>query len=197
MAPAVLAVSHLPDQGRGVYHEPMDAAVSQKPVEAGQPNLNLVLRPHRSLSPLGFWLVMGGIGGVSFAAGLAFWLAGAWPVFGFFGLDVLLVYWAFKASYSSGKTYETVCLTDNALTVCRVGRRGERNIWSFQPYWLRVDIDDPPNHESALTLSSHGKTLVIGAFLPPWERLEVARILRGALSHTRRLSAPNHRDSTP
>ena len=35
-------------------------------------------------------------------------LTGAWPVMGFFGLDVLLVYVAFKLNYRSGRLYETV-----------------------------------------------------------------------------------------
>lgn len=156
-------------------------AAPQQPDGGSSRRLSLVLRPHRSLSPLGFWLVMAAIGGIGFVAGMAFWLAGAWPVFGFFGLDVLLVYWAFRVSYSSGRMYETVELTDSELTVWRVNPRGQRQTWSFQPYWLRVDMDDPPDHQSALTLKSHGRSLVIGSFLPPWERLEVARILRAAL----------------
>ena len=39
------------------------------------------------------------IGAVSFVAGVVFLLMGAWPVFGFFGLDVLLLYWAFRLNY--------------------------------------------------------------------------------------------------
>jgi uncharacterized membrane protein len=37
---------------------------------------------------------MGCIAAVSFAAGIGFLLIGAWPVFGFFGLDVVLIWWA-------------------------------------------------------------------------------------------------------
>ena len=57
------------------------------------------LTPHRSLSRAGFVLVMAVLGAISFAAGMVFLLIGAWPVFGFFGLDVLLVYCAFRANY--------------------------------------------------------------------------------------------------
>ena len=151
----------------------------------GTEDFDAVLHPHRSLSPLGFWLVMGAVAGVSFTAGVMFLTAGAWPVFGFYGLDVALIYWAFRASYRSGRLYERVHLTPDRLIVERVSPSGRLRRWAFQPYWLKVEMDDPPAHDSHLTLRSHGRTLVIGAFLTPEERLEVASALRAALARTR------------
>ena len=144
-----------------------------------------VLHPHRSLSPLGFIILMAALGTVSFAMGIAFMMAGAWPVFGFFGLDVLLVYLAFRANYRSGMVYETLRLTSDDFTVRRVLPNGSSKSWRFQPYWLRVDMDDPPTPQSELTLRSHGEALVIGAFLTPVERLEVAQALSAALARNR------------
>lgn len=144
-----------------------------------------VLMPHRSLSPAGFWLLMALISGVSFVSGMYFMLKGAWPVTGYFGLDVLLIYLAFKASYRSARLYETVKLTEEALVIERVIPSGRRARWSFQPYWLRVEMDDPPEHGSQLTLTSHGRSLVIGSFLSPEERREVAEALRKALCRCR------------
>jgi len=149
-----------------------------------------VLYPHRSLSPLGFWLIMGAIGLVSFTAGIAFLLAGAWPIFGFFGLDVLLMYWAFKASYRSGRLHETIRLSREALVVERVQPSGRRQSWRFQPHWLRVELDEPPAHGSQLTLRSHGKALTVGSFLTPEERAEVAVALRRALIELRNPGRP-------
>ena len=143
------------------------------------------LEPHRSLSPRGFVVLMSAIAAVAFGAGLVFALVGAWPVFGFLGLDVLLIYVAFKASYRSGRMHETLRLTENALTVERVGPGRRRQSWRFQPYWLRVEMDDPPEHESQLTLASHGRRLVVGAFLAPKERLELAQALSDALARLR------------
>src|SRR4029077_19840909 len=70
-----------------------------------------VLTPHRSLGPTGFLIFMAVLGGMSFVSGMVFLIAGAWPVFGFFGLDVLLVYWAFRANYRSARAYEVVTVT--------------------------------------------------------------------------------------
>lgn len=140
-----------------------------------------VLTPHRSLSKRGFTVLMVCIAGVSFGVGLGFFLMGAWPIVGFFGLDVLLIYGAFKLNFRSARLYETVTLTSDKLTVERVSPRGDAQRWQFQPAWLKVFMDDPPEHDSQLTLRSHGRDLRIGTFLTPEERLELAQALRGAL----------------
>jgi uncharacterized membrane protein len=140
-----------------------------------------VLEPHRSLSRSGFLTLMTAIVVISFAAGFAFALMGAWPVIGFFGLDAALVLFAFKVNYRDARMYETVRLTEEALTVVRVNASGRIQRWSFQPYWLKVDIDDDPGQAGKLRLTSHGKSLVIGAFLAPHERADFARALETAL----------------
>ena len=144
-----------------------------------------VLSPHRSLSPRGFLALMLAIGGVSFAAGMVFFLVGAWPVVGFLGVDVLLIFLAFKLSYRRARGYESLHLTREGLTVRSVDPRGRERCWRFQPAWLQVEMDDPPRHESRLELRSHGRTLAIGGFLTPGERLDLARALREALERAR------------
>jgi uncharacterized membrane protein len=140
-----------------------------------------VLYPHRSLQPLGFSVLMTLACVVSFALGLGFASMGAWPVTGFFGLDLLLLYVALKLNYRQGRLSEFVQLTPEALVVRRVQPSGKSETWSFPPDWVRVRIDDPPRRESQLTLSSHGRTVAIGAFLTPEERLEFARVLQQQL----------------
>jgi uncharacterized membrane protein len=147
-----------------------------------RPVLDLELRPHRSLSPAGFWILMAVLAAFSFIGGIVFWLAGAWPVIGFLGVDVLLVYIAFKASYAGGRAYERVRLSPDTLTVERVDPWGRRKDFAMQPFWLRVDLD-PENNR--LSLTSHGDSLTIAAFLPPEERVEVAAAIRAALGRLR------------
>jgi uncharacterized membrane protein len=156
--------------------------------DAAKPKIffDAVLHPHRSLSRRGFVIFMAVFSAISLTVGGFFWWQGAWPIFGFFGLDILLVYWAFRRNYGSAKMYETVRLTDRELVVHRVGLKGDDQSWTFQPYWLRVSMDDPPEHESQVTLSSHGETLTIGAFLSPEERLDFAKALNEALGRCRK-----------
>ncbi len=161
--------------------------ISPQTQPAQQVYFDAVLRPNRSLSPRGFFWLMAAFGAACFITGVGFITAGAWPVFGFLGLDVVILYIAFRASYRTGNLAEEIRLTDSELRVRRILPSGRAREWKFQPYWLQVNIDTPPEHESQLILRSHGKALTIGAFLTPDERLEVADALRDALNLQRRV----------
>ena len=104
-----------------------------------------VLLPHRSLEPRGFHILMLLLGFVSLAVGIGFVAIGAWPVCGFFGLDVALIYLAFRLSYRSARQREILRLADDAFTVERVDIYGERRVWQFQPFWLRVILLERPD----------------------------------------------------
>lgn len=147
------------------------------------------LRPHRSLSRRGFLLVMLAIGGCGFLIGTAFFLAGAWPVAGFCGLEILLVYIAFRLNFREGRRTEEVRLTRDGLDIARVSPRGDRQVQRLEPVWLSVEMDDPPRHDSRLLLRHHARRHEIGSFLQPYEKLEVADALRAALARYREAPA--------
>ncbi|MCC7282813.1 MAG: DUF2244 domain-containing protein [Acetobacteraceae bacterium] len=149
------------------------------------PLFDAILRPHRSLTPVGLWVIVGIFAAASFAMGTLFLIKGAWPVFGFYGLDVALVYWALKASSRQAGMFERVELTRERLTVRRVSRTGKEARWEFQPYWLKVELEGPTSGRNRLTLRSHGRRLEIGVFLAPEEKITLALALRGALAKAR------------
>ena len=166
--------------------EPLPLLPDQNPDKGEKAYLfDATLQPNTSLQPKGFLLLMAAIVSVSFVAGMIFMLMGAWPVMGFLGLDVALVYLAFRTNYRWARMYETVRLASDSLLVERVSASGKVRRWRFQPYWLRVNIDNPVSHDSQLVLSSHGKRLRIGSFLSPDERLQVAHALKDALAKLR------------
>ena len=146
-----------------------------------------VLTPHRSLNRVGFWILIGAYGAVSFIAGIAFLLMGAWPVFGFFGLDVLLLYWAFRLNYRHARAYEEVKVTPSALTLRQVSHRGRAREWVLNPLWVRLD---KVVHEEfgieRLSLVSRGKELAIASFLGPEEKASFAKALGHALAEAKR-----------
>ncbi len=146
-----------------------------------QTPFRVILMPHRSLSPPGFLILMIAIGAVSFCVGLAFLLMGAWPVMGFFGLDVALIYWAFRQNYRTGKEYEAIEVTPEAVTITRVSPDGKAARSDFNTYWVRVALDEGTDGRTALRLVSHGKSLIFGAFLTDDERREFADVLSGEL----------------
>src|SRR2546430_14238648 len=83
-----------------------------------------MLTPHRSLNPTGFLILMGFLSIVSFAAGVAFLVIGAWPVFGFFGLDVLAVFVAFRVNFARAAAREEISVTPTMLHVRRISHQG-------------------------------------------------------------------------
>jgi uncharacterized membrane protein len=147
--------------------------------------LDAVLRPHRSLPPRGFLILMAVLGGVSFTAGMVFVLRGAWPVMGFLGLDVALVYLAFRLNYRSARRSEHVRLAGDALTIERVGVRGDRRLWTFQPYWARIVFEEKDEDENRLLVTSHGRSLALATFLGAGERRSFAGTLKDAKNRWR------------
>ena len=152
----------------------------------GRVFFDAVLYPHRSLSRRGFLAVMALAAAGLFAVGLLFVLLGAWPVIGFCGLELLLLYIAFRVSFRDARAAERIRLSDAGLEVSRLKPDGApAGTWRFPPNWLRVSIDEPPRPDSPLVLTSHGKSLVIGRFLSADERRDLARALRAALDRWR------------
>jgi len=143
-----------------------------------------VLAPNRSLDHRGFFILMAIISGISFISGVVFISVGAWPIVGFFGLDVLLIYWAFKVNYRSGGLREIIELDDETLKITRISPAGQAKTWQFNRYWVRVQHSFDPEEEydnQPLILTSHGRMLEIAGFLSPDEKIEFSEFLRKAL----------------
>jgi|SRR6185295_1006846 len=145
------------------------------------------LSPHRSLSTAGFATLMLALAGVSFLVGITFLMMGAWPVFGFFGLDVALVWIAFRANYRDARAYEDIRMTPSLLSVRQVSKRGNSRETDFNPRWTKLEkTEDELAGVTKLALISRGIPLVIGAFLPPFYKSELAKALSSALAIAKR-----------
>jgi uncharacterized membrane protein len=156
--------------------------------ELPQPELfSALLTPHRSLNRTGFLVLMGCLCVLSFAAGLAFLLMGAWPVLGFFGLDVLAIYWAFRINFRRARASEEITVTPSELRVRRVSHRGHVVEWVLNPLWVRLDQKgDAEFGIERLYLVSRGRRVSIGSFLGPDEKASFAKALLGALQAAKR-----------
>jgi len=144
------------------------------------------LKPHRSLSPRGFRRMMLVVAAFSVTVSTVAFLAGAWPVPGFLGLDVALVYFVFRVSYRRARVSEVLELDEHTLTVERTDQKGRRRAWRLQPAWLKVELREPILPQTPVVLRTHGKSLDVGVFLHPDQRRELTRDLRGALDRWRR-----------
>ena len=146
-----------------------------------------LLTPHRSLSRTGFLVLMAFVSLISFGAGLAFFLMGAWPVVGFFGLDVLAIYWAFRINFRRAAAVEEISVTPSELRVRRVSHRGHVVEWVLNPLWVRLDQKSHAEFGiERLYLVSRGRRVSIARFLGPDEKASFAKALLAALQAAKR-----------
>src|SRR4030088_2700898 len=147
--------------------------------DLAQPELfSALLTPHRSLNRTGFLVLMGFLSAVSFAAGLAFLMMGAWPVLGFFGLDALAIYWAFKVNFRRANATEEIRVTPFELRVRRVSHRGHVVEFVLNPLWVQLDQKTPEEFGiEKLYLVSKGRRVSIASFLGPDEKARFVKAL--------------------
>lgn len=144
------------------------------------------LTPHRSLTPAGFRRLIAFFILANALYAAPFVMMGAWPVIGFFGLDVLGLYIAFKINFRRAEIYETLELTPVELVFARVGAQGQRTEWRFNPSWVRLEQETHAEFGAQrVALASRGRSVEIGAFLGPEQKAELARDLGAALARAR------------
>jgi uncharacterized membrane protein len=145
------------------------------------------LTPHRSLNRTGFLVLMAFLSAVSFATGIAFLMMGAWPVFGFLGLDVLVIYWAFRTNFRRAAASEEITVTPWELRVRRVSHRGHVAEWVLNPLWVQLDQKTHAEFGiERLYLVSRGRRVSIGNFLGADEKASFAKALLAALHAAKR-----------
>lgn len=148
------------------------------------------LRPHRSLGPSGFAIVMTVATGFGFVIGVTFMMVGAWPILGFCGLEILGLYIAFRMNYRAGMRREYVRVSDRGLQVRYLAPNGRIRDWESEPSWLRIDVENPRRGAGRITLSSHGRQTSIASFLTHTERTELAEALESAIRDYRAAPYP-------
>jgi uncharacterized membrane protein len=145
------------------------------------------LTPHRSLNRTGFVLVMTFLSVISFATGVAFLIMGAWPVFGFLGLDVLAIYIAFRINFGRARAREEITVTPSELRLRRVSHRGHVVEWVLNPLWVRLDeVVHEEFGTERIYLISRGRRVSVGSFLGAEEKASFAKALRTGLSAAKR-----------
>jgi uncharacterized membrane protein len=143
------------------------------------------LTPHRSLTRKGHAVLMGVIIGANLAGGVFFMIIGAWPVISFLGIDVLLVWLAFRRNFADARRAERIEITAHELVLERLSERRPRHEQRFARRWVRVELDVDAEREliGPLYLRFQGKRTEIASFLGGEERQAFARALKAALAN--------------
>jgi uncharacterized membrane protein len=164
-----------------------NSAFSGSPLPADEPFFRARLTPHRSLGRTGFLVLMGTLGLGWIVTGIFFLAQGAWPVFGFFGLDVLLLYGAFRLNYRAARAREDVSVSRTVLDIRKTAPSGRSVAYRFNPFWARFAV---ARHSeigiTSMAVEGQGKSVAIGAFLNPDDRESFAQAFAGALATAKR-----------
>lgn len=145
------------------------------------PPFHVILYPNQPLGPWGAGIVLLACAAVSGAVGCAFALAGAWPVSGFLGLDLVLLGLAFWVVRRRARRREEIRLDRSGLHLRRIEPDGSELSERLEPYWVRVQLEQPSPAVVRLWLRSHGRRLRVGAFLGAEEARGLAQALDRAL----------------
>lgn len=147
----------------------------------GPLTMDAELAPNRSLPNPAFTVLMLTLAAISFFSGILFVSMGAWPVMPFFGLDALLVWFAFRTSYRDGMAREWVQVDAQEIVVTRRHPTGHMRQYRLPTGWTVLRHINPGEHQAQVAIGVHGRWLVLGSFLSPKERDEFAAALGAAI----------------
>jgi len=152
-----------------------------------EPVFEAMLSPHRSLGRTGFIALMAIAGGLTLFHMVAFAAMGAWPIIGFFGLDLALLAGAFWLSYRSGRAREYVSVSRTDLTIRKLAPSGRATEHRFNPFWAKFSISR--HQEIGITgmhIAGEGRRTDVGSFLNPDDKESFASAFSGALADVKR-----------
>lgn len=150
---------------------------------ADEPFFRALLTPHRSLGRTGFLLLMGAMMFGWVVVGVFSLSVGAWPVFGYFGLDVLAVYIAFRLNYRAARAREEVSLSRTRLAIRKVAPSGRCEEHDFNPFWTRFSIKRHAEIGiTGMAVEARSRSVSVGGFLNPDDRESFATEFGRALA---------------
>jgi uncharacterized membrane protein len=145
--------------------------------------IKLRLEPSKSLRPKGANLVLIILGGFGLVISVGFMMFGAWPVFGFMALDVLLIYIAFRAQYRRSDLGQEITISNDEIEIKYFKAGTCINTILFNRYWAKLEHLNSFDRQSKLMFSSHGKFSEIGEFLSLKEKQKIAADLEPLLTN--------------
>jgi uncharacterized membrane protein len=156
------------------------------PPLSGTCYMDATIRPHRALSERGLMIVMLSLIAVSFVAGVSFIMMGGWPVAGFLGLDILLIWIAMRyTARRLDKQHETVRIQAERIHITRTDVRGKTRHWTLSPAFAKVLVEQKEDFPPNVAVACGGQALGVGEALSPSERLSLAKAIEKAIGQAR------------
>lgn len=147
--------------------------------------ITITMWPYRSLSIQGFRVIIGFFAIALTGLSLGFMMLGAWPVVGFLGLEIGIVWLAFRMNYRAGQLVEKVHISTSGVTIERTDWKGSSKQHTLDSPWVSAELFPPKAKRKKLLLKMHAESFEIGAFLPPVEKPALAKALNDAFIRMR------------
>jgi uncharacterized membrane protein len=146
-----------------------------------EPVYHITLWPNRSLNAVGFRNTMIlVIVGLAIAVIPLIIITASLFMLLFAIIPVAMLYYFFKRNYRDGRLTEELRIYPNVIAVERREPSGKIHRWHANPYWVKVKLQDK-HVEHYLTLEGNHRTIELGAFLSPEERLVLKSEIDDAL----------------
>lgn len=145
--------------------------------------IKLRLEPSKSLRPEGANLILVILGGFGLVISGSFMVFGAWPVFGFMALDVLLICIAFQAQYRRSNRGQEITISNDKIEIKYFKGGVCVKTILLNKYWAKLEQFNCFNRRSKLMFSSHGKFSEIGEFLSLKEKQKLVADLKPLLGN--------------
>ncbi len=136
--------------------------VKVKELEATK--FEILLKPNSSLTGVTRILFLGSIFFICSVIGIGFFLAGGIMILPFAGLEIILVYLAFKLSFNWSQQKQIIILSKDHVEV-RVDGIKEFFTWKEFRSFATFNVTKKNNEDHDLSFRSKGKEVVIGGFL--------------------------------
>ena len=143
--------------------------------------LDIKIYRNQSLTTRGLYILMFFVPIPASYIGISFYVLGAWPVLGFMGFELLLIYIAFKILFYKNKFYEHIILDSEKLNILFKKKNKIIKKIELEPTWVQVKIEKIYENEDTLIVSSHGKKIILANYLIPEERLKLAGKIKSGL----------------
>lgn len=160
-------------------------------MSAAAPPFDVVIAPPRSLSADGFARFMFLLGCIAAIFSAGFVIVGAYPVVGFFGAEILLL-WFLMGRRVRGRGPKTrIRIGSEEIEVRLTDIKGRELLERLPAHFARIEHDESVSGPGALRIVSRGRTINIGEHLLPTERASLATRLRTAHTSTRKPTEPS------
>jgi len=137
----------------------------------------LIARRNNSLSSAGRAVVLGSLIVVCFAISLAFAFHGAWLVLPFAGVEMFVLFLAFRLIERHAGDLESIAIKGDRVLVER-WETGRVSRYELNRYWAQVVVHrGGPSGKTTLALRSHGREVEFGRHLTEEQRDALALTL--------------------